>query len=271
MAFDPQRYWEDRLAADFSLHGVGYRGLGLRYNEWLYRVRGVVFGRVRRSLPADLSTARILDVGSGTGFYVDRWRHAGAGQVTASDLTAVACEQLRRRFPGVDVRQVDIGESVEAFPAGSFDVISAFDVLFHIVDEERYQRAIRSIATWLRPGGSLLCSDNFLHGPVRRGPHQVSRLGADIEQSLLANGLEIVDRRPMFVVMNAPVDSVSPWRWRIWSWIERAVRTGERVGAIVGALLFPLELLLTAASGEGPSTEVVVCRKTERQPASVAA
>jgi SAM-dependent methyltransferase len=266
-AFDPQAYWEARLAADDSLHGVGYRGLGRRYNEWMYRVRAAAFDRALRALPENLATARVLDIGSGTGFYVGRWLRHGVHDLIASDLTEVSCDRLRARFPDIQVMRLDVGDGSQAFEPGSVDVISAFDVLFHIVDDDRYATALRSIAAWLRPGGAFIWSDNFVraedsaHARARRGPHQVSRSRAVIEGWLADAGLRIIERRPMFSLMNAPVDSGSAWRWRIWSAVTRLVRGSERRGWLVGAVLYPLELALTAFGSEGPSTEVVVCRR----------
>ena len=69
--FDPKAYWESRLSDEYSLAGVGYSGLGLSYNRWLYRIRKRVFRRtVRGFLVGDPGAARVLDVGSGTGFYI---------------------------------------------------------------------------------------------------------------------------------------------------------------------------------------------------------
>lgn len=260
--FDPASYWEDRLGGDFSLHGVGYRGLGLRYNEWLYRVRARVFRRAVRAIGIPLESARVLDVGSGTGFYVEQWQRLGIRSIVASDLTAVACDRLRQRFPSIEVRRLDLGDAEDAFPTAAFDVASAFDVLFHIVDDERFDRAVANLGRWVRPGGYLVCSDNFLRAGERRGRHQVSRSRERIEGSLAAAGFRIVERRATFVLMNAPVDSDSRWHWRFWRGLEAVVRHHDVRGAVVGAALYPLEAGLTARRREGPSTELVVCLRT---------
>ena len=47
---------------------------------------------------------------------------------------------------------------------GRFQAISAYDVLFHIVDDARYERAIQNISALLSPGGVFFFSDLFLHG-----------------------------------------------------------------------------------------------------------
>ena len=72
-------FWEQRLGEDWTLSGVGYQALGRPFNTWMYRVRRSVFLREVSALKLPLQTARVLDVGSGTGFYVRRWQELGAG------------------------------------------------------------------------------------------------------------------------------------------------------------------------------------------------
>jgi SAM-dependent methyltransferase len=257
--FDPRAFWEARLQRP-DLAAVGYSGLGLGYNRWLYRVRSFTFRRILRAARLDLRAARVLDVGSGTGFYVAEWLRAGTERVTGSDLTDVATARLGGAFPGVEFVRFDVSDE-PPFPSGAFDAISAFDVLFHIVDDARYESAVAHLASLLRDGGYLFCSENFVHGRSVRLEHQVSRSLDAIEGLLSRAGFEIVLRRPMFVLMNAPLDSRSRILHRSWRTIRSLVSRHEALGSLVGALLFPVELLLVSALPEGPSTEIVVCRK----------
>jgi len=273
--FDNKRYWEDRLREHYSLAGVGYLRLGRRYNEWMYRVRGHVFDRVvqrlnsvngERSTVNGWSGAKVLDVGAGTGFYVDRWLRLGA-TVTGLDLTEVAVRELSRCFPAANFVQADIGAPLggrplgeRLLPPGSFDAVSAFDVLFHIVDDAAYARAFQNIAALLRPGGWFLWSDNFLRHPTERVAHQVSRSLAESTHAVEAAGFEIIDRVPMFVLMNYPADTTS--RLARWGWTAMVAPAtmAEPIGWAVGALLYPLERALVRAMKESPSTELMVCR-----------
>src|SRR5215212_2275578 len=93
-SFDARDYWEQRLTRDYSLSGVGYAGLGEPFNSWMYRVRRKVFRReMRRRLRAP-GTIDVLDIGSGTGFYVGLWQELGVRSVTGSDLTEKAVGEL---------------------------------------------------------------------------------------------------------------------------------------------------------------------------------
>jgi SAM-dependent methyltransferase len=262
--FDAERYWSDRLEQEFSLEGVGYLGLGEPYNRWMYAVRRRVFREVVTGR-VDLPNASVLDVGSGTGFYVDLWRELGARQVTGSDLTAVAIEQLGERFPDACFQVLDLTKPLKS-NSGPFEAISAMDVLFHIVDDEGYAQAIQNLAGMLAPRGVLIFTENLLHGRTERGRHQTSRSLEDVTSLLTAAGLEVELRRPVFVLMNTPVDSDNALLKRSWKAVNILVRGHSRRGWAVGAALFPLDLGLGRLMQEGPSTEIVVCRKRGAAP-----
>src|ERR1044072_2832718 len=194
--FDAEGYWSDRLGREFSLEGVGYLGLGESYNRWMYAVRRRVFRDVVKGRVD--SSASVLDVGTGTGFYVELWRELGVRQVTGSDLTAVAVEELGKRFPDSNFLALDLTEPLMR-EVGPFDAISAMDVLFHIVDDDGYAQAIKNLVTMLAPGGILVLTENLLHGRTERGRHQTSRSFEAVVSLLTAAGFVFELRRPAFV------------------------------------------------------------------------
>jgi SAM-dependent methyltransferase len=260
-AKDPANYWEERLTKQYDLGSVGFQSLGLEFNNAMYRVRARVFRRALRWGGLDPASSKIMDVGSGTGFYVDLWQKSGVSRVVATDVTQVAVDRLRDRFPRADVYRVDIGDELDLPDRGPYDAVSAFDVLFHIVDDDRYARAINNIASVLRPGGLFFVSDNFLHGEPIRTPIQASRSLKDIERVVVEAGFEIVRRAPVFVLMNAPVDAKSIWLKRRWTRLAKRLNKEPQRGARAGRLLYPVEIALTRLFREGPSTEIMICRK----------
>jgi SAM-dependent methyltransferase len=259
--FDPERYWSERLAKNYTLGGVGWLGLGEEFNRWMYAVRRRVFRRAihGRMRAAD---ARVLDVGSGTGFYIELWQEFGVTDVAGSDLTGVAVERLQARFPGLRFERLDITAQHVDFTS-RYDAVSAMDMLYHIVDDDGYRRAIRNLAELLIPGGLLLLTENLVHGETQRAEHQASRGLGEVERLLRSAGLEIESRRPVFVLMNTPVDSESMLLRHTWTAVNLLVRRGPRWGFVVGALLYSIDVVLTRLVSEGPSTEIVVCRKVD--------
>jgi SAM-dependent methyltransferase len=260
----PKDYWDERLATHPGLVGVGFIGLGKPYNDWLYRVKKAVFLRKVRSHGLDLPRSTVLDVGSGTGFFISRWKQLGVRKVVGVDLSDTSVANLRRRFPDAEFHQLDIGSDAEGRWHGTFDVVSSFDVLYHIVDDEKYATALGNIYSFLRPGGLFIWSDNFVHDRTLRATRQVSRSLQEIEEILERTGFEIIERRPLFYLMNTPVDSLNPIRRLFWRVISAAVSRSEIAGQLIGALLYVPERVLTSLLRESPTTEIMICRRPER-------
>jgi SAM-dependent methyltransferase len=256
-------YWEKRLAANWGLKGVGYLGHGERYNKWLYAVRRQILRRHLQALALNLPAANVLDIGSGTGFWLKQWQALGVSSVRGTDITAVAVERLRETFADVEISQLDIGENLECMGwRENFDVVSAFDVLFHITNDSRFERAIQNISGVLKRGGYFFYSDNFVHGEARRAEHQVSRPLEEIQGIMSKCGLQIVRRAPMFVLMNAPIDSPSRWPMLAWRAFLAPVHFVPWLGSVYGAVLYPLELALTRLMSESATTEMMICQKS---------
>jgi SAM-dependent methyltransferase len=259
-SFDARAYWEQRLARHPGREGVGHAGLGEGLNRWMYRVRARVFARELAPLVAGLPSRRVLDVGSGTGFYLRLWRRLGAEPVAATDIAETAVERLRTDHPGVAVERWALGEPPPpALQGRRFGAISAIDVLFHVLDDDGYERAFAALRDLLEDGGVLVFSENFLRHGELRVPHQRSREYARIAAVVRATGFEIVRKRPLFWLMNAPHDSRSRLHALWWRGLAGVAARSDRAGALLGAALYWPELLATRLLRDGPSTELMIC------------
>ncbi len=259
--FNAQAYWEDRLACDYTLGGVGRLTWGQPFNRWAYRVRRRVFLRLIREQLASFSELVVLDIGSGTGFYIDLWRELGALSITGCDITDFAVGRLRQLFPSHTFHRVDIGAESEPLPRGCFDVVSCCDVLFHIVDDARYVRAFQNIYSLLKPGGVLVFTEVFRHEETLRHQHIVHRSIGAIDAALDEAGFETVVRRPLFVLMNDAVDSRSRILKCCWWCMRHIIPRMKWMGVVAGAALYPLELALVRICVESPTTEIMIARK----------
>ena len=124
-----------------------------------------------------------------------------------------------------------------------------------------YDQAIKNISSLMKPNGIFIFSDNFLHTNVLRSVYQVTRPLQEIEKVINQNSLEILERSPMFAIMSAPVDTSNPLFKLSWKVISYIVPRSNIVGFLIGALLYPFEFLLVSFMTEGPTTEVMICRK----------
>jgi SAM-dependent methyltransferase len=116
---------------------------------------------LRRGFP---SRPTVLDVGSGAGHWIDFYRDAfAATEVVGVEISASASRALAGAYadvPAVTIVEADI--AAESFELGRrFDVVNAVGVLFHIVDDRLWRRAVRHLAGHLEPGGRLVVAEHL--------------------------------------------------------------------------------------------------------------
>lgn len=258
--FNPQAYWENRLEKSFNLHGVGDIGLGINYNNCLYKIRKYAFHKLMNSLKINFSEKKIMDIGSGTGFYIERWSELNVKSIHGTDITTVVVKNLSAKFSKATFSQLDIGEENNNIKP-TYDFISAFDVLFHIVDDQRFEQAISNIHGLLNKDGYFVISDNFVHGETKRLEHQVSRSFEYMTNTIENTGFKLVKTIPMFVLMNDPVDSKNRYVKKLFWIITKYVSKSESMGKFIGSFLMPIEKMLISIKNESPSTEIKLYKK----------
>jgi len=195
--YRPREFWEQRLAEHFDVRGTGETGLSLAYNRACYELRSGVLERALQEAGATLRGAGVLDVGCGTGFFTGWYLERGA-RVTGVDIAPISVERLRARFPEARFVLADIGETDLE---GTFDLVNAFDVLYHIVDDARWEAAVRRLGAAVRPGGLLLVTDTFAPLEAAAGHNRMRPL-TEYRRVLVPLGFALARPRPTHVLLN---------------------------------------------------------------------
>lgn len=108
---------------------------------------------------------RLLDIGSGTGHWIDFFRQAfRVAEVVGIELAPQMADRLREKYAGdaaVTIHALDISDARFALAGERFDLISAIGVMFHIIDDDRWRQAIANLAGTLEPGGVLIVGGDF--------------------------------------------------------------------------------------------------------------
>jgi len=102
--------------------------------------------------PALTPMARVLEIGSGPGFYTMQLA-AGAGSVVAVDASAAMSRYLLRRLGRAGVRNVTVGlgRLPDELPVGQiFDLVLSVGVLNYVAD---LPSSLAAVAMRLAPGG----------------------------------------------------------------------------------------------------------------------
>lgn len=132
---------------------------------------------------------RILDAGCGTGGMLDQYKTLPDLEVTGVDFSPEALSFSHKRghsrLAGGDLTCLP-------FRSGSFDVVSALDVIEHIPDDSR---AVDEIVRVLRPGGILVATVpayQFLWGPHDEALHHQRRYhAAEFHRLIRESGLVV--------------------------------------------------------------------------------
>ena len=182
-------------------------------NWWFVSRRKILFALLQKVLPTDTSGWKILDAGCGTGVNL-AWL-AEFGDVTGVDNSPEAIRfcHLRNERNVQEASLLDL-----PYEDGSFDLVTALDVLEHIEDDEK---ALQEIARVCKPGGCLLVTVPVYpslwgeHDEINE--HKRRYLPKRLLIMIEANGFELVHRSFMNAVL---LPAAFVWRWyrRIRRW-----------------------------------------------------
>jgi SAM-dependent methyltransferase len=260
--YDPDEYWSG-LHARGGLVAVGQSGMPINFNRWLYSGTARRMDEfVRRH---DLRPNNVLDVGAGTGYWVEWWTNRGVRDVDGCDLVPVAVERLRERFPG-RFEVLDLGASA---PSGTYDLVNVLNVLLHITDERRFRAGLTNLAAAVRPGGYLLMVEPIQDGRGYRatypsGSSSRARSAQAYIRPLMDAGLQYVALEGATVIGADPVESrnrhtFDGWR-AIWRLLKLPPRLWPRAGGFSGWLVWKLDPMLLRL-GFTPSSKVLLMRR----------
>jgi SAM-dependent methyltransferase len=200
--------------------------------------------------------------------WIDFWRKFGVKQIVGVDLSPIAVDRLRSRYPEHEFLQMDVGGKV-SLP--EVDLVSAMSVLLHITDERRFEQALRNLAACVGPSGTLVLVEPVLvhrwwGPPFGPDANSKARPLATYARILGDSGFEIVDLRPASCLLTNVIDTRREITFRLldryWDLLGRIVGKRERLGRVVGAVLRPLDLLATRVVSDGPSAKIVVARRS---------
>lgn len=273
--FDIRGYWENRLQAHPDITGVGYLGYPSRFVELYYRSRMCqVEFLLRRLGISELAGCSILDVGSGTGFWLNFWHQHGANRVSAIDFAQSSVDILKTQFPDDLIVRADV--SITPLPFADtqrFDIISAFEVLLHVLDRDAFERAITNLVHHCAPGGWLLISDPIVEGGgytslSSKATHCIAHSLAEYREALAMHGFVIEAVQPSTVLLCSPLEAPNRLTFHAFSALWKVTaRMGHssRLISLVEPIVIKLDQLACRlfSRGNAPGSKIILARKRD--------
>ena len=260
--FEAGRYWEERLESSFDLTGVGFRRRSEAYNRWVYRHRTEFLNRLVSRNDWCIDKMAVLDIGCGTGYFIDHWIRRGAEPVWGLDVAEVSIERLWERFPQAEFRLADLSDPALVVER-QFDFVSIFDVLYHIVDDARFEQAIKNLARLCRPGCRVIVTDMFGERTAETVKHVRNRSRQEYEQVFSAAGFLMESVEPLFFTLMPPAgiaNVLGYWAgmltWEAVTFVARFNGPGD----LLGRLLYRIDNSLSRKFASGPSHHLAVFR-----------
>jgi len=252
--FDPRSYWETRLNTRFDLTGVGFRRKSVAFNRWVYRVRTELMDGLLVSNKWPVRGKNVLDVGCGTGYFIDYWLAREAASVTGIDIAEISITRLRERFPQATFRLADLSDPGFS-PEGTYDYITVFDVLFHIIDDTKFENAVANLARCCKPGSKVFITDLFGKDTFAGVQHCRNRSLDTYIAAFSRHGFRLKSKTPLFFTLLPPSGlSNTILRWGgilLWEAITFLTRWSF-FGYIIGATLYGIDSVLRKIFRRGP-------------------
>ncbi len=209
--FDASAYWQERVGADADLAVVGHRAMGLAYNSEIYARRiEAMESMLERHVNKPLEQLRVLDIGCGSGFYTGFWQARGVCEYVGLDISSRAIGHLANAYPKYRFVRADITEALPDTLSvrGSFDIITVFDVLYHIVDNRRVESTIANIGGLVTEDGRLFVMDCLCRRNYQVSKHVIYRARDAYLAEFRKNDLALADSDLLFHFLVPPIAGI---------------------------------------------------------------
>jgi ubiquinone/menaquinone biosynthesis C-methylase UbiE len=269
--YDPKFYWQERFSKTLDLTSVGQMGLGYVYNSWLYRARFHTMHRALRKLNLNISSKSLIDIGVGSGAWIPYWQKHNISKLVGLDITSASIDALEHRYPQYTFFKVDICSTSKIPCEETFDIVTAFDVLFHLTNDNDFSNGILNLSRLVKRGGWLILSDSFCKKSWGPFYHEYHRSYDDYLREFDCRGLRPVHIEPIFYTMTTTICDSNFVNSHLLSLFTRAVLhivsklssrpQTEWMNHLIGSSLYFLDCVFFQIGRPGCSLKLLFVQK----------
>ena len=110
-----------------------------------------------------INQSRVLDIGSGSGHWIDFFRSLGSSKTIGIDVSLSSVDFLKNKYrnnSNVTIHHGKVSEILEKLNT-KFDIAIAIGIMFHIVDDSEWTNTIHAVAKSLRKDGLFIVGGHF--------------------------------------------------------------------------------------------------------------
>ena len=164
-AYNDKKWWDNYFYQD----GVSDRQTLCRNQNMIsamYHYNSVETKILRhiRHHQISMDDASVLDIGSGSGHWIDFYGSLGNEiHLTGVDVSATSVDYLREKYSKNSKVQIIHGNALEIFSenASRYSIVNAIGVMFHIVNDAEWAETIQSVSDSLVSGGLFIVGGHF--------------------------------------------------------------------------------------------------------------
>jgi len=110
-----------------------------------------------------LEGANVLDIGTGAGHWVDFYLNHGVSKIFGIELSVKAYEYLQNKYSNNLKVNILNGRSIDQLDniKEKFDIVNAIGVMFHITDDEEWEKTIEKISNKMKNNAIFIVGGNF--------------------------------------------------------------------------------------------------------------
>lgn len=114
------------------------------------------------NLKYKIKLKKILDVGCGSGHWIDFYHNFGVKEFCGIDVSRKVIEFLKQKYTSDNMIFIkdDVNDALEKIDM-NFDLINAIGIMFHIIDDSKWEKTISEFSKHLNINGVLVVSGYF--------------------------------------------------------------------------------------------------------------
>jgi 2-polyprenyl-3-methyl-5-hydroxy-6-metoxy-1,4-benzoquinol methylase len=111
----------------------------------------------------DTTTSKVLDLGSGSGHWIEFYKLLGVEEISGIDVSEVSINYLDQKYSSDNHTTFYKGKILDIIKDfnETFNIVNAIGIMFHIVDDVEWRETINKIALLIPDNGIFIVGGHF--------------------------------------------------------------------------------------------------------------